>query len=94
MLTSIPSQPAGLISVLSDPSAEFGDRCDAALDLGAFDEPEAEMALLSVTLDHQADADLVDHAGNSLWEIWSRKGTVSEALVARMHPEARKFFQR
>lgn len=93
MHNSTSSQPAGLISVLSDSSAPFGDRCDAALDLGSFDDPEAEAALLNVVMDQQSDADLADNAGNSLWEIWSRSGKVSQAVVARMHPAARKFFE-
>lgn len=40
------SQPQGLISVLLDENAEYGDRDDAAMDLGAFDEPQAEDGLI------------------------------------------------
>lgn len=86
------SQPAGLISVLLDSSAEFGDRHDAAMDLGEFDEPEAEDALVRIALAHDQDEDLADAAGESLWQVWGRKGKRDTDLVARMHPEARKFF--
>ena len=86
-------QPAGLISVLLDPTADEASRGDAAMDLGDFDEPEAEAALLRIALDLSDDGDLADDAGQSLWEIWQRSGKVDAELVARMHPEARKFFK-
>lgn len=87
-----PKQPDGLISVLFDTNAELGDRLDAAMDLGEYDEPAAEQALLRIVLDASAD-DLADEAGNSLCEIWARKEKFDPELVARMHPEARKFFE-
>jgi len=87
------SQPEGLISVLLNSSAEFGDRHDAAMDLAAYDQPAVEQALLNVALDAASDADLADEAGHSLWQIWQRKGKHDRALVARMHPAARKFFE-
>jgi hypothetical protein len=85
-------QPDGLISVLLNPSAEFGDRHDAAMDLAAYDQPAVEQALLGIALDAASDADLADEAGHSLWQIWRRKGKQERELVARMHPAARKFF--
>lgn len=42
-------QPHELISVLLDSNAEHGDCDDAAMDLGSFDDPQAEEALLHVT---------------------------------------------
>lgn len=87
-------QPEGLISVLLDRSAEHGDRDDAAMDLGAYDEPEAEEALLKVVLDPTEEEEIADSAGESLWQIWERKGKRDAAAVARMHPAARKFFDR
>ena len=90
---TLPKQPEGLISVLLDTSAELGDRLDAAMDLGEFDEPAAEQALLSIVLDAKADDDLADEAGNSVCEIWARQEKFDPELVARMHPEARKFFE-
>jgi HEAT repeat protein len=73
--------------------AEFGDRHDAAMDLGEYDEPEAEEALLQIVLADDQDEDLADAAGESLWQIWGRKGKHDIDLAARMHPEARKFFE-
>lgn len=88
-----PKQPEGLISVLFDTKAQLGDRLDAAMDLGEYDEPAAEQALLRIVLDAKADDDLADEAGNSLCEIWARQEKFDPELVARMHPEARKFFE-
>ncbi len=85
-------QPAGLISVLMDADAEFGDRHDAAMDLGAYDEPAAEDALLRLAFGE--DEGLADAAGESLSDIWSRKGKHDATLVSRMHSAARKFFER
>jgi hypothetical protein len=87
-----PGQPEGLISVLLNTEAEFGDRDDAAMDLGEFDEPAAEEALLKVVLLHTEDEGIADSAGESLWQIWSRKGKRDTNLIALMHPSARKFF--
>ncbi len=86
------NQPDGLISVLLDEKAEFGDRDDAATDLAAYDEAAVESALLTIA--PGKDADLADSAGHSIWEIWRRKQKHDAEIVARMHPEARKFFQR
>ena len=90
-MTQVP-QPDGLISVLLSSSAEFGDRHDAAMDLAEYDQPAAERALLDIVLDAASDGDLADAAGHSLWQIWRRKGKRDPEVVARMHPEARKFF--
>lgn len=93
-MTNPTAQPGGLIAVLLDTSAEFGDRCDAAMDLGSFDEPAVEEALLTVVQREAEDEGIADSAGESLWEVWRRKGKYDAAMVARMHPAARKFFKR
>lgn len=80
----------GLIAVLADSGSN--DRQDAAMDLGAFDDPEAEAALLAVALNHAEDPNIADAAGESLREIWLRNGMDVSGLAASMHPEARKFF--
>lgn len=86
------SQPSGLISVLLDASAPFGDRHDAAMDLGEYDAPEAEAALLQVASDLSSDPDIADAAGESLSSIWMRLSKSNPDLVESFHPEARKFF--
>ena len=88
------AQPGGLIAVLLDTSAEFGDRSDAAMDLSSFDEPAVEEALLTIVQRETEDEGIADSAGESLWEVWRRKGKYDAEMVARMHPAARKFFQR
>jgi HEAT repeat protein len=85
-------QPDGLVRLLLDKGAEFGDRDDAAMDLGQFDEPVAEQALTTIVEDMSEDADIADAAGESLAEIWKRKSQWDADVVSRMHPEAKKFF--
>ena len=85
-------QPEGLIELLLDKKAEFGDRDDAAIDLGEFDDPTAEDALTRIVQDMSEDGDIADRAGESLAEIWKRKSKWDSALVSRMHPESRKYF--
>ena len=86
-------QPQGLIELLLDKNAEFGDRDDAAMDLYKYDEPEAEQALIRVVQDMNEDADILDSAGESLAEIWKRKARWDASVVARMHPIAGQFFK-
>ncbi len=66
-------RPHDLIQVLLDEEAEFCDRDDAAIDLGQYDQPEAEAALIKVASNLDEDDDLSDSCGESLAEIWSRK---------------------
>ena len=54
--------------------APFGDRSDAAMDLGAFDEPEAVAALNRIVDDATEDPDLVDQCRESLLDIQRRRG--------------------
>ena len=67
--------------MLLDPTANVGKREDAALDLGASDQPEAEHVLLRVARDPQTDPRLAETCGEALGEIWCRKGKLNlEAL--------------
>ena len=84
-----PQQPDGLVSVLKNKSAEYGDRDDAAMDLGSYDGPEVESALLNVLLDETEDEGLVETAAESLSEVWTRKNFESEALVHTSASEGR-----
>jgi hypothetical protein len=85
-------QPFGLISVLLNACLPLGDRHDAALDLGAFDAPEAETALLQVVLNLSEDDEIADAAGESLSSIWVRNSRDNAEQVRSFHPAARKFF--
>lgn len=75
------SQPGGLVAVLLDRNAPFGDRHDAAMDLARFDEDEAERALTSCLLDELTNQDLADACAESLAEVWARKRRVDERVV-------------
>ena len=88
-MTANAAQPAGLISVLLDQGAPVDDRGEAAGDLGAWDEPEALEALLRVAVDDGEDEYVLEHAGESIGEIWNRRRTCDSAVVARLAPAAR-----
>ncbi|MBM4153364.1 MAG: hypothetical protein FJ220_07580 [Kiritimatiellaceae bacterium] len=92
MINKKSQQPDGLIELLLDKNAEFGDRDDAAMDLAGFDEVSVEAAFVTVVQDMTEDDGIADRAGESLAEIWKRKGAWDATLVDRMHPEAKKFF--
>ncbi len=66
-------QPAGLVAVLLDREAPFGDRHDAAMDLAQYDEPEGWEALTSVKNDPNEDPHIVEEAEQSLLEIHRRR---------------------
>ena len=66
------NQPAGLVSVLQDRSAPFGDRHDAAMDLAGYDDPEVVEALTKVKEDPSEDTEIVEEAAQSLLEIRRR----------------------
>ena len=83
---TVNSQAGDLIKVLLDEKAEYGDRHDAAMDLGAFDGKEAEAALAQVGCNSDADEDLADACGESLAEMWLRAGNINEAVLVRLVP--------
>ena len=86
-------QPKNLISVLLDKSARIDERDDAAMDLGSFNEIEAEEALIKVVTDPDEEEMIADSAGESLSEIWERKNKIDTEIIKRLHPAAKKFFK-
>ena len=82
-------QPEGLISVLLDRAAEFGDRDDAAMDLSAYPSASVENALLKVACDPSEDADLQEACGESLAELWTQGSTAPTDHLRRLEPSAR-----
>ena len=78
------TQPEGLIGVLLDRSAEYGDRDDAAIDLWYFDDPRVEAALVQVVTDPTDDRDLADTCLDSLQQIWSRRGGIDPDTRAQL----------
>lgn len=87
MIQSI-KQPEGLIKVLLNINAEFGDRDDAAMDLGGFDEIEVEQALAKIACDSNVDEGLADSCGESLAEIWCRQSRLNEKVFLALTPAA------
>ena len=66
-------QPEGLIGVLLDSAAEFGDRDDAAMDLSEFDNQSVIDALQKVIDSKESDEDLVERCKESLNEMLLRR---------------------
>src|SRR5437016_4209111 len=85
---NVMQQPQGLIEVLLDATASEADRDDAAMDLAAYDEPEAEEALIRVGADPSTPAPVAASCGESLAEIWSRKKTLNLDALKRLQGEA------
>lgn len=83
-------QAAGLIQVLLDSSAEYGDRHDAAMDLGAFDSDAVESALARIACDASADEGLADATGESLADLWCRRGRFNETILVSLGPISRR----
>jgi hypothetical protein len=82
-------QPQGLIEVLLDVTAPESDRDDAAMDLAAYDAPEAEDALIHVGTDPSTPSLTAASCGESLAEIWLRKGKYNLAALKQLRSEAR-----
>jgi hypothetical protein len=82
-------QPGGLIGVLLNREARLDERHDAAMDLAQHDEPAALDALIVVASDAAADPELLDSCGESIAEIWARRGCADAKVLARLRDEAR-----
>ena len=79
-------QPDGLIQVLLNSKAQFGDRDDAAADLATFDDEAAENALARIASDPTSDEDLADTCGQSLAQIWCRRNRLSNEILRSLVP--------
>lgn len=64
----------GLIEVLLDPNAGADERDDAACDLGESDSDRALDALLCVGADADVDETILASCGESIGQIWVRRG--------------------
>lgn len=84
------NQPNNLIQILLNEEASYGDRHDAAMDLGSFDAVNIEAALARIACDDAADEDLADACGESLAEIWCRKGRVSKEIFSKLSSSSLK----
>ena len=82
-------QPRGLISVLLDPNARIDARDDAAMDLSSYSEPEAEDALVRAGSDPTTPEIVLSSCGESLAEIWVRRGQFNRRVLDSLSPAAR-----
>lgn len=78
-----------LIRVLQDKSIDLGVRDDAAMDLGAYDEPRVIEALIQTAADLEENDMILDSCGTSIMEIWARKGGYNPAVFGRFAPAAK-----
>ena len=78
----------GLISVLLDFTAELSERDDAAMDLGEFDDERALSALYMIANNHAEDETLAASCGESIAQIWLRRGACDEQILETLHPSA------
>ena len=68
-----------LIRVLQDKSIDIGVRHDAAMDLEIYDEPRVLEALIRAAKDAEEHEMILDSCGESIKNIWVRKGVYSSA---------------
>ena len=68
-----------LIRVLQDKSIDIGVRDAAAMDLGIYDEPRVLEALIQTAKDAEEHEMILDSCGESIKNIWVRKGIYSRA---------------
>lgn len=84
-----------LRKILLELPANLGERDDAAMDLEAFDEPEAVQVLLKVGSNPNEDEMVLEKCGESLAGIWLRTGRFDpsgfSSLVGNARREARIF---
>jgi hypothetical protein len=85
---NVMQQPQGLIEILLDAGASEADRDDAAMDLAAYDEPEAEEALIRVGANSSTPPSVAASCGESLAEIWIRKRTLNLDALKHLQSEA------
>ncbi|ABM20276.1 hypothetical protein SAMN04487868_11648 [Marinobacter salarius] len=73
-----------LISVLLDPSARTDERDDAAMDLSRHDSEAVESALALIACDQKVPETVRASCGESLAEIWIRRGQVNHQVLAAL----------
>ena len=80
----------GLLIDLFGGSGREYDRQVASLDLGGYDEPIAEQALIHIARQADEGEVLVESCGTSIGDIWRRKCRFDEATAAILALGARR----
>ena len=78
-----------LAALLRDRTAPTADRDDAAIDLGDYDDPQAEAALAEVGSDATDQQVVIASCGEFLAAIWVRTGHFDPVRPRRLAPAAR-----
>lgn len=80
--------PHSYIDQLLDRSLGWAIRDDYATYMIDYDEPEVEDALFRVASDPTEDDDVAESCGESVAEIWCRKGTLKIDAIRQLTPAA------
>ena len=78
-----------MIRELVDVQLDMGTRIDLAMCLSESDEPGVEEALVSVAANPNEFESLRDACGESLGEIWARRGVIPDSICRGLTPCAR-----
>ena len=81
-------QLEGLAATLLSLNSRVYDREVAALELGAYDEPLAEYALVHIASRTDEPRDVLSACGASIGDIWRRKGRFDRHICLQIRPEA------
>lgn len=77
-----------LLQVLTDMTASEAERDDAAMDLGKFDGEDVVRILVEVASDPSTEEMVCSSCGESLAEIFIRRGFIENDLLKKLRPEA------
>ncbi|WP_379157948.1 hypothetical protein [Paenibacillus sp. sgz5001063] len=77
-----------LLQVLTDKSASEAERDDAAMDLGKFDGEDVIRILVQVASDPSTEEMVCSSCGESLADIFMRRGIIDNDLLKKLRPEA------
>ncbi len=83
-------QLEGLVSVLFTIKEREYDRQCAAMELGAYEEPIAEQALIHIGQRIDEPALILEACGVSIGDIWRLKGTFNADIAAALAPAAQR----
>jgi hypothetical protein len=76
--------PYSYIDKLLDRSRSWSIRDDYAVFMTDYDEPEVEVALFRVASDPTEEDDMAESCGESVAEIWCRKGTLKIDAIRQL----------
>jgi len=79
-----------LIRVLLDKDAPIGDRDDAAMDLGQYNDQRALNALLKIATNPNEDSFIFDVCGESIASLWVKRDSFDLDSYQKLMPPAKR----